>query len=86
VLSAHDGTVRLRPGDLLRMEQAGGGGYGDPLTRPPELVLQDVREGYVSPSAATSEYGVVVVEDGFNWRLDEAATAALRQRHSQAAG
>jgi N-methylhydantoinase B len=78
VLSAHDGTVRLRPGDLLRMEQAGGGGYGDPLTRPPELVLQDVREGYVSAEAARAEYGVAVIANGFGWSLDQPETQRLR--------
>jgi N-methylhydantoinase B len=78
VLSAQDGQVRLSPGDILRMEQAGGGGYGDPFTRPAELVLQDVEEGYVSPSAAQAEYGVVVGTDGLGWRLDAAATQRLR--------
>jgi N-methylhydantoinase B len=78
VLSAQDGVVRLKPGDVLRMEQAGGGGYGDPLTRPPELVLQDVREGYVSPEAARGDYGVAVQADGFGWVLDEAETQRLR--------
>ena len=57
-VSPQDGTLRLRAGDVLRMEQAGGGGYGDPRTRPPELVLQDVREGYVSPEAAREIYGI----------------------------
>jgi N-methylhydantoinase B len=75
-----DGTPRLRPGDVLRMEQAGGGGYGDPMTRPAELVLRDVREGYVSPAAARAEYGVVVRPDGLGWALDEEATCSLRSR------
>ena len=30
---------------------SGGGGYGDPLERDPELVLDDVLEGWVSPGA-----------------------------------
>ncbi len=38
----------------------GGGGYGDPLARPPERVLQDVVDGYVSIEAAEREYGVAV--------------------------
>ena len=78
VVTPQDGNLRLRPGDVLRMEQAGGGGYGDPRTRPPELVLQDVQEGYVTLEAARTEYGVVVLSDGSAWRLDQAGTIRLR--------
>jgi N-methylhydantoinase B len=38
----------------------GGGGYGDPLERDPELVLKDVREGEVTIKYAKEAYGVVV--------------------------
>ena len=47
----------LREGDIFRLDTPGGGGYGDPLTRPPESVFADVREGLVSPerrSASTA--------------------------------
>lgn len=50
----------LREGDLLVMESAGGGGYGDPLARDPALVEQDVAGGYVSAEQARDQYGVVV--------------------------
>jgi len=67
-------------GDIVEVRTTGGGGWGDPLEREPELVCQDVIEGRVSPQAARDAYGVVLVAgrgaDG--WRLDEAATAALR--------
>ncbi|MFQ5761914.1 MAG: hypothetical protein ACE5PO_02665 [Candidatus Bathyarchaeia archaeon] len=36
----------------------GGGGYGDPKERPIHLVENDVREGFISPTTATSEYGL----------------------------
>jgi N-methylhydantoinase B len=55
---------------------AGGGGWGSPLERDPERVLDDVREGYVSARAAQEEYGVVLIGDGT--QVDAAATAALR--------
>jgi len=54
------GLTQLRPGDVVVMEAAGGGGYGDPLERDPELVEWDVREGYVSIEAARRDYGVVI--------------------------
>ncbi|MDA0158891.1 hydantoinase B/oxoprolinase family protein [Solirubrobacter ginsenosidimutans] len=55
---------------------AGGGGWGSPLERDPERVLEDVREGYVSARAAEEEYGVVLTDGGT--QVDAAATAALR--------
>ncbi|MDP2727359.1 MAG: acetone carboxylase subunit gamma, partial [Dehalococcoidia bacterium] len=39
---------------------SGGGGYGDPLDRDPELVLKDVLAGLVTEKAARDVYGVVV--------------------------
>ena len=48
----------LREGDRLLVETAGGGGYGDPLTRPREALREDVRDGKVSHTAATAVYGL----------------------------
>jgi N-methylhydantoinase B len=39
-------TVDLRPGDVVLIETSGGGGYGDPATRPAALADRDQREGY----------------------------------------
>ena len=50
--------VRLKHGDVVRLEKAGGGGLGDPRKRPFELVLGDVLDGYVSRAAAVADYGV----------------------------
>ena len=61
--------------DRLRLEMAGGGGFGDPITRSPERVAADVKNGLVSAEAALRDYGVVVAADG---TLDEAATTAQR--------
>jgi N-methylhydantoinase B len=79
VIRPRDGNVRLHAGDVLRREQPGSGGYGNPLTRPPEQVLEDVREGYVSPESARQVYGVAVERSGGGWRLDSAETARLRE-------
>jgi N-methylhydantoinase B len=77
-IQASDGNVDLNPGDVLRYQQPGGGGYGDPKTRPIETVLNDVREGYVTPTAARQVYGVEVKRAGYTWLVDEAKTAKLR--------
>ncbi|PYR87690.1 MAG: methylhydantoinase, partial [Acidobacteria bacterium] len=39
---------------------AGGGGWGDPWKRDPQLVRQDVIEGYVSIESAARDYGVII--------------------------
>jgi N-methylhydantoinase B len=83
VLSASDGNVTLGPGDVLRIQQAGSGGYGDPLDRPVEDVLRDVCDGYVSPQAAHDLYGVTVTRVERTWVLDERLTQQLRATRSQ---
>ncbi|HEV8674461.1 MAG TPA: hydantoinase B/oxoprolinase family protein [Methylomirabilota bacterium] len=41
-------VLGLQPGDVLTLESAGGGGYGDPGKRPDDLVRRDLEEGYVT--------------------------------------
>jgi len=62
---------------VIVMQSAGGGGFGDPLTRDPERVRADVRGGYVSPARAREGYGVVFTSAG---EIDVAATATERAR------
>jgi N-methylhydantoinase B len=59
-LPSRFGDQRLKKGDLLRLERPGGGGLGNPLERPTEVVFEDVRQGYVSIERARSAYAVVV--------------------------
>jgi N-methylhydantoinase B len=47
-------------GDVWYHSWQGGGGYGDPLLRAPELVASDLQRGAVSEGAARDIYGVVV--------------------------
>jgi N-methylhydantoinase B len=49
--------VRLKSGDLVRLEKAGGGGLGDPRARPLQAIVDDVIDGYVSRDAAIADYG-----------------------------
>jgi N-methylhydantoinase B len=70
----------LRKGDIFRLDTPGGGGHGDALMRAPQQVLDDVREGSVSPEAAERDYGVVLAPDGADWMIDEAATGARRMQ------
>ena len=67
-------------GDVISFQQSGAGGYGDPLTRAPARVLDDVLDDIVSVEAARTEYGVVIVGEGAELGVDEVATAELRGR------
>ena len=53
-------ALKLAPGDVVRIVTATGGGYGDPKKRPPENVLADVKNGFVTPEQALRHYGVAV--------------------------
>jgi N-methylhydantoinase B len=73
----------LKEGDIFRLDTPGGGGYGDPLERPAESVLADVREGFVSPEVAERDYGVVLKREGSNLVVDAAATQARRAKENE---
>jgi N-methylhydantoinase B len=49
-------TRMVPAGTVLRMEQAGGGGYGNPRERPQEMIRRDIDDGYVSAEAAAEQY------------------------------
>ena len=56
----------------------GGGGYGEPWQREPELVTRDVARGYFTAADARRDYGVVVTGDDPP-ALDMPATETLRR-------
>jgi N-methylhydantoinase B len=82
-------TTRLvahEPGEAIAYHYGGGGGWGDPLEREPEKVLDDVLDEYVSLRSARDEYGVVLTGslEALDLAIDWQATAALRARlHGQ---
>jgi N-methylhydantoinase B len=67
----------LAEGDVVVMQAAGGGGYGDPLERQPDAVREDVREGYITRELATERYAVTLRDD---LTVDADATRALRRQ------
>jgi N-methylhydantoinase B len=67
-------VIELGPGDVLSFVAPGGGGYGDPLERDPELVLRDVRSELLSLESAREHYGVVIHEG----QVDVAGSDDLR--------
>lgn len=70
--------IPLKEGDLLRVMTGGGGGWGDPFTRPVEWVQADVAQGFVSLESARRDYGVALAPD--TWEIDRDETAHLRAR------
>ncbi len=64
-------------GELYEAILAGGGGWGDPLTRDAQQVLEDVIDGKVSAAAAAAQYGVLITAGGAS--VDLAATQAARE-------
>ena len=65
-------------GTVFRQLAGGGGGYGDPRERPPELVLADVASGVVTVESARNDYGVWI--EGTPPAIDAKRTAELRSR------
>jgi N-methylhydantoinase B len=73
-------TMSVRHGALITHEQAGAGGFGDPLERPAQLVLDDLKDGKISAGYAKNRHSIVLTSDG---AIDEQASAELRQRRKE---
>ena len=67
--------IKVEEGDVLYFNTWGGGGWGDPFVRDPELVKIDVDRGLVTEEGAR-RYGVVVENGAVNIE----ATSALREQ------
>ena len=65
---------KAKAGDRLIAYGPSGGGYGPPLKRAPQAVLDNVLDGLISAELAREQYGVVISGNA----VDEAATKALR--------
>ncbi len=92
ILERSDGTeeilpskcdrIVVQPGDLLRFETWGGGGWGDPFKRDPALVARDGERGLVTREGAR-RYGVVLDAD---CAVDRASTDRLRSELAKKRG
>ena len=77
-------NLPLKNGDIASFQTGGGGGYGSPMERDPNLVLQDVLNGYISLRSAEDDYAVV-----FNvqeMKVDFQATQRLRDQKKASMG
>lgn len=78
----------VKAGEVIRIRTTGGGGWGDPLTRPLEEVERDLRWGKVSFDGARSDYGVIAHGDKDDPQVDRDASEKLRaemraERHNE---
>jgi N-methylhydantoinase B len=74
--------VPIHAGERIMYDYGGGGGWGDPLLRDPQAVLDDVLDEYVSVAGASRDYGVVLEGslEALTLEVDEVGTHALRER------
>lgn len=68
-------TTTVRQDTLIVHEQAGAGGFGDPLLRRPEDVAEDVADGKITRQFAEENYAVAIAADG---GVDDRATVRMR--------
>ena len=68
--------VVMNDGDEMLFVTPSGGGYGNPLERDPELVLEDCQLELITAEVARDVYGVVVDSEG--GAVDMDATETLR--------
>ena len=79
-------NLPVRKGRLLDCFQPGGGGYGDPLARPVEYVVEDVVDGFVTVEGAERDYGVALSIDSTSGEpvVDQERTRDLRAGAAEA--
>jgi len=71
-------NLPLDDNEVVSFQTGGGGGYGSPLERDPQMVLQDLINEYISSAKAREEYGVVIDEK--EMKVDLKATQSLREK------
>ncbi|MDZ4826706.1 MAG: hydantoinase B/oxoprolinase family protein, partial [Actinomycetota bacterium] len=72
--------VPMTAGQRIMFDYGGGGGWGNPLDRDPQAVLDDVLDEYVSVVGAARDYGVVLTGSlsDLTLEVDEPATTQTR--------
>lgn len=76
-------TRMFNKGDVITFGFAtGGAGYGDPLDRDPELIIQDLKDKIISDWSAENVYKVVY--DRQTLKVDTEATKKSRQAEREA--
>ncbi|MDM5296910.1 hydantoinase B/oxoprolinase family protein [Bacillus pumilus] len=72
-------VLHLEQGDIVQLISPSGGGWGSPLSRKKEMILQEVEAGLLSQERARKQYGVKVYMEHNEWKIDEEKTRELRE-------
>ena len=75
---------RIKAGEVMEIKVPSSGGYGDPFSRDPALVLADVLDEFTTIELAEAEYGVVI--DPETMTVDEQVTHRLRSERDAGIG
>src|SRR5699024_1158398 len=73
-LNSKTSNISLNKEDKIIISTPGAGGYGNPIKRDIQKVIDDVEEGKVSLSSAKQDYGVIIS----NGKLNDEETYRLR--------
>ena len=60
---AGKGTHTLPAEGLFTIQEAGGGGYGDPGKRPDNKIYEDYRKGLITSAGAKKDYGIEILQE-----------------------
>ena len=83
ILPSKTDHIHVKPGDLLEWITWGGGGLGDPLTRPAEKVALETHRKLVSVIGARENYGVVVNPVDFSVQVEDTETLRTEMRDAR---
>jgi N-methylhydantoinase B len=76
--TSKDLIENVPPDTVLFQQAGGGGGYGDPFLRDPQLVAREVKNGIISINAAKKLFGVALQPDTLE--IDRTQTERLRRK------
>ncbi|KAJ3439178.1 putative 5-oxoprolinase (eurofung)-related [Anaeramoeba flamelloides] len=60
--------LHLKKGDIIELYTGTGGGYGNPLERPVEDILEDIKDGYITLKSAERDYGIIIDKETLKFK------------------
>ena len=73
-------ALAVKKGDIVTIVSPSGGGFGNPLSRDVNLVLEDTQNQLLSPKKAADFYGVKIKENNYHFQIDKPDTKILRKQ------
>jgi N-methylhydantoinase B len=76
MISSKISSLLIRKNEIISAQTAGGGGFGSPLERNPQLVVEDYLQGKISQMKASEDYGISLSPEG---KVDWTTTKVLQE-------